>query len=420
MINKFNKEYLTKQQKQDIYNTLRLIDQEKDLLSKQVAFINESPTVLKDTATGNIVYPHTIYVGEREDPETGGFLPNYEHAVMDYDKFNAAINVVGNAYASSTEIDKAVHDPFYPQFQPYAPLFYESLAKQKLNPQAVGVAKADSMMTSQDFSTINIVTYAGALIARRRKAYPLVDAIQTEFTTDMVFPEVYEDPFQIDAEIGEGQKAKPKKPAFYKRQFVMKKSGTQIQWTDEMLKQGYIVNPLERSKAMITEGIRKVYEDKLLALLASASFSDISGELYTGYTNGRSDNNPLTKIQEAELAIYTADGTANTIVMSPKTLYLFLSNDNIKGQFGLQGLPGLDGVYSSPLMPGYRIIVDPNYPNTKLMIFDDSILKRKQGTVVVGTKRDIEDLTTKYIYFNFNTCYVTDVSKGKRLTGVTS
>lgn len=412
MWNNHNKQYLSKQEKQDLYKEFAGIQEAKELLNKKWAWINTSDKPIKDQLTGRIVLPHSVYVGDTVGPN-GSVAPSWEHHVMHYDRLADSLSVINNASASASEIDKARVSPFSSEFQRFIDLF----ASPGMGIQA---AEADSMITSQDFPTINITSYAGALVATQPKAYPLIDAFTTEFTTAMVFPEVYEDEFEIDYEIGEGQKPKPKKPAFHKTTFAMHKSGVELQWTDEALRQAFIIDPFEASRRMINEGVRKVYEKKILALLGSASITDIVGELYTGYTNGRSTNNPLTKIQEAELAIYTNNGRANLIVMSPKSWFNFLSNDNIRGQFTVQGLPGTDGAFASAATPGYRYIIDPEFENNKVMVMDDAILKRKQGPIIVGTIRDDESLTNKYVYFNFNTAYINNVAKARRITGVTA
>lgn len=410
--NNQNQKYLSKQEKQDLFREFAGIQEAKELLNKKWAWINTADKPIRDKETNKIVLPHSVYLGDKV-ASNGQVVPSWEHHVMDYTKLADSLAVINNASASATEIDKARVSPFSKEFQRFVDL---------LNAPGVGIqaAEADSMITSQDFPGINIISYAGALVATQPKAYPLINAFSTEFTTEMVFPEVYADDFEIDYEIGEGQKPKPKKPQFHKTTFTMHKSGVELQWTDEALRQAYIIDPFAESRRMINEGVRKVYEKKILALLGSASITDISGELYTGYTNGRSTYNPITKIQEAELAIYTADGRANLVVMSPKSWFLFLSNDNIRGQFNVQGLPGTDGAFSSAATPGYRYIIDPEYENTKLIIMDDSILKRKQGPIIVGTIRDDESLTNKYVYFNFNTAYINNVAKARRITGITS
>lgn len=378
-------------------------DTMKKYLNSKSVWYNPSETMLTDERTGRKVKPKTIYVGE--EAQNGAPIPTWEMPVLNVDKMveSAKVRQQGT-YASMTDIDKAKFDPYESEFQEPLKFYYDQLTS--------------SSMTSQDFSTINNATLTGTLLNNTMRQYAIQNACTVENTTDITFREYAVNRFQIEAEVGELSRTEPKKMAFTKQEFLMRKSQGEIQWSDEFLMQNYLFDPLALSRANMTSDAERIKAVKILLLLNE--FSDTGGNDLTAFvaSTNRSNYNPIRAVGLIRMTVeQTNYGRLDTAVLNPVTEADWLSNSFVRDLSGgntvLQSDPGTS---SLPGLTGLSVFVDPMVPTGVLHLYDKRYLIRKQGPVRTEQYRIPQLGANGLIYRDYNNAYIRDLATGATLT----
>lgn len=374
-------------------------------LNSKSCWVNPSETMLTDERTGRKVKPRTIYIGE--ESMNGAPLPTWEMPVVSLDKMveSAKVRKQGT-YASMTDIDKAKFNPYEPEFQESLKYYYDHLTS--------------ASMTSQDFATINNVTLTGTLVNNTMRQYSLQDACTVENTTDITFREYAVSRFQIEAEVGELSRTEPKKMAFTKTEFLMRKSQGEIQWSDEFLMQNYLFDPLALSRANMTSDAERIKALKILILLNA--FNDTSGNDMTAFVSNtnRSNYNPIRAVGLVRMAIeQTNYGKLNTAVINPVTEADWLSNSFVRDLSGGNQVLATDpGTSALPGLTGLQVYVDSIVPIGLLHLYDKNYVVRKQGPVRTEQYRIPQIGGNGLIYRDYNNCYIRDISTGATLVGL--
>lgn len=380
-------------------------DKMNSYLKSKSCWVNLSDTMLTDERTGRKVKPRTIYVGE--ESMNGAPLPTWEMPVLSLDKMNESAKVrKQGSYASMTDIDKAKFNPYEPEFQEPLKYYYDQLTS--------------ASMTSMDFPTINNVTLTGTLINNQMRQYSIQNACTTENTTDITFREYAVNRFQIEAEVGELSRTEPKKMAFTKQEFLMRKSQGEIQWSDEFLMQNYLFDPLALARANMTSDAERIKAVKILLLLNA--LNDIAGNdltVFVANTN-RSNYNPIRAVGQIRMTIeQTNYGRLNTAVLNPVTEADWLSNSFVRDLSGGNTVLSTDpGTSALPGLTGLQVFVDPLVPLGVLHLYDRAYIIRKQGPVRTEQYRIPQIGGNGLIYRDYNNCYIRDLSTGATLTGL--
>lgn len=376
----------------------------KYLFSKSCWF-NPSYTMLTDERTGRKVKPRTFYVGE--ESMNGAPLPTWEMPVMNIDKMakSAEVRNLGS-YASMTEVDKALYNPYEPEFHEALQHHYDNLTS--------------ASMTTQDFSTINNVNMTGNLINNTQRQYAVQNACTVENTTDITFREYAVNRFQIEAEVGELSRTEPKKMSFSKTEFLMRKSQGEIQWSDEFLMQNYLFNPLDLARANMTSDAERIKAVKVLLLLNA--WNDIAGNDLTVFVSNtnRSNYNPIRDVGKARMTIeQTNYGRIDTFVVNPITEADWLSNSFVRDLSGGMTVLKTDpGTSQLPGLTGISGYVDPMVPPGVLHLYDKRYLIRKQGPTRSEQYRIPQIGGNGLIYRDYNNVYIRDLSTGVTITGL--
>jgi hypothetical protein len=401
----FSNAFATKQAKMFAFSKMqRDASKLNNILSQRTTWINTSKKDLKDEKTGRRVKARTIYAGF--DNESA---PSWEYPALNIDKFAKAQAALASEEASSTEIDNALHDPFHPEFQ-------EEL---KYYNDMVTTEEAAAPMTSQDFPLLNNITIAGQVIINQLTQFPLLDAVQVENTTDLLFRRYTGTGFDLDAVVGELGTTDPKKMSFQRTEFYTRKSGGEIQWSDEHEMMNYFINPLQLARGQFTIGANKIKNNKIVKALSL--FTTVAGADVTLYTGEHSTNNPLLPIAAVRKTInYTNFGNVNTGVMNSSTLFAILSNTNIKGIQNTQGLVGENGArVTIPGVPGISIIIDESIANGNFYLFDNNLaLTRIQGPIRTEQYRLTREGGSGLVYRDWNDIQVRDLTKARVITGL--
>ena len=246
----------TKQQKMYAYAKIDSANKKSEnILKSDVTWINTSKKPMKDPHTGVIVKPRTIYAGKATDR-----YPSWDIPVANIDLLKKAHEVFSmGESASATEIDKALHDPYYPEFQ--EPLKY-------YNDVVLAEESAAAIHTSQDFPLMANVTIAGQVIIDQHTDFPLLNVVNVENTTELLFRRYRGYGFDIEALVGELATTEPKKMSFAKEEWYTRKSGGEIQWSDEHEMIDYFINPLQLARGQFAIAANKIKNNKVLKALA--------------------------------------------------------------------------------------------------------------------------------------------------------
>jgi hypothetical protein len=377
-----------------------------NILSQHTTWINTSKKDLKDEKTGRTVKARTIYAGFDNEQ-----APSWEYPALNIDKYAKAQAALASEEASSTEIDNALHDPFHADFQ--EPLKY-------YNDMVTATESAAAPMTSQDFPLLNNITIAGQVIINQLTQFPLLDAVNVENTTDLFFRRYLGTGFDLDSVVGEFGTTDPKKMSFTRQEFYTRKSGGEIQWSDEHEMMNYFINPLQLARGQFTIGANKIKNNKIVKALAL--FSTTAGADVTAYTGEHNTNNPLTPIATVRKLInYTNFGNVNIGILNSTTLFAILSNTNIRGIQNTQGLVGENGSRTTiPGVPGISIIVDESIADGKLYLFDKNLtMTRIQGPIRTEQYRLTREGGSGLVYRDWNDIQVRDLTKARTITGLT-
>jgi len=378
-------------------------DKTKAYLNSKSIWYNPSTTMLTDERTGRRVKPRTLYVGE--EAMNGAPIPTWEMPVMSIDKMAESAKVrMQGSYASMTDIDKAKYDPYEAEFQESLKYYYDMLSS--------------ASMTSQDFATLNNATLTGTLINNTQRQYAIQNACTVENTTDITFREYAVSRFQIEAEVGELSRTEPKKMAFTKQEFLMRKSQGEIQWSDEFLMQNYLFDPLALARANMTSDAERIKAVKILLLLNE--FSDTGGNDLTAFVSNtnRSNYNPIRAVGLIRMTVeQTNYGRLDTAVLNPVTESDWLSNSFVRDLSGGNTVLSSDpGTSALPGLTGLSVFVDPLVPTGVLHLYDRRYLIRKQGPVRTEQYRVPQIGANGLIYRDYNNCYIRDLATGATLT----
>lgn len=385
-----------------------------NILKAPVTWINTANKPLYDEKTGKTIKPRSIYAGL-----AGETVPTWEYPVANIDRLAARNKVLAmGETASSTEIDNAMHNAFYPEFQ--EPLKY-------MNDLYLSTESAAGAMTSQDFPIINNVTLSGQVLFEQQTQWPLVDLPGVENTTQLIFRRFLTTGFEIDGVVGELGTPENRKMAFTKQEFYTRKSGGAIQWSDEMEMQNYIISPLQLANQQFTIAAQKIKNQKVAAGLAA--LTTITGASVTAYTTDHSTNNPLTYIAQARKAInYTNFGNMDAGACNSLTYFNIISNTNIKGMGGTSGLlpmPSANqgsaspGAVQIPGLPNVPIIIDESLTDGNLYFVDRvKCLRRVQGPIRTEQYRMASSMGNGLVYFDFNDVQKLDINKGRNITSL--
>lgn len=378
-----------------------------NLLQQKTTWINTSKKDLRDERTGKKVKARTIYAGY--DNETH---PTWDYPAVNIDKLVKAKAVLDQGEsASNTEVDQALNDPFYPEFQ--EPLKY-------YNDVVLADESAAAIHTSQDFPLLNNITIAGQVIVNQLTQFPLLDAVNVENTTDLIFRRYLGTGFDLDALVGELGTTDPKKMSFTKQEWYTRKSGGEIQWSDEHEMMNYFINPLQLARGQFSIGANKIKNNKIVKALAA--FSTTAGADVTTFTGEHSTNNPLIPIATVRKLInYTNFGNVDTGVMNSTTYFAILSNTNIRGIQGTQGMVPENGArVTIPGVPGISIILDESVADGKFYLFDRALaLVRIQGPVRTEQYRLAREGGSGLVYRDWNDIQLRDLTKARTITGLT-
>jgi hypothetical protein len=377
------------------------------LLSQSTTWINTSKKDLKDANTGKKVKARTIYAGFNNETK-----PTWDYPAANIDKLVQAKALLDQGeYASATDVDKALNDPFYPEFQ--EPLKY-------YNDVVLAEESAAAIHTSQDFPLLNNITVAGQVIVNQLTQFPLLDAVNVENTTDLIFRRYNGVGFDLEAVVGELGTTEPKKMSFSKTEWYTRKSGGEIQWSDEHEMQNYFINPLQLARGQFSIGANKIKNNKILKALAQ--FSTTAGANLTTFTGEHSTNNPYTYFATVRKLInYTNFGNVNTGVMNSSTLFGILSNTYVKG--GVDNTQGLTPENGSrvnvPGLPGISFIIDESVTDGNVYLFDrEQALTRIQGPIRTEQYRLAREGGSGLVYRDWNDVQVRDLTKARTITGL--
>lgn len=381
-----------------------LRDRTKAYLNSKSCWVNLSDTMLT-AENGRKVKPRTVYIGE--EGVNGAPVPTWDMPVVNLDKMvkSAEVRKQGT-YASMTEIDKAMYNPYEPEFQETLKYYYDYLS--------------GASMTSQDFATINNVTLTGTLVNNQQRQYAIQNACTVENTTDITFREYGVNRFQIEAEVGELSRTEPKKMGFTKQEFLMRKSQGEIQWSDEFLMQNFLFDPLALARANMTSDAERVKAIKILLLITQ--YTNTSGNDLTAFvaSTNRSSYNPLRTIGTLRMTIeQTNYGRLDTAVLNPVTEADWLSNSFVRDlSGGNQVLTTDPGTGALPGLTGLSVFIDPLAPTGVIYLYDKRYLIRKQGPVRTEQYRIPQIGANGMIYRDYNTAYIRDTATGASLNAL--
>lgn len=407
MFNNFSNQFAEKQFKAFAYGKIHEANKTSKILEQSTTWINTAPKDLKDERTGRRVKARTIYAGV-----DGESYPKWDIPVANLDKMAEAKAVLDKGeYASSTEVDQALHNPFTDEFLP-ALTYY--------NDVVLAGESAAAPMTSQDFPLIQNVTVAGQVIVNQRTQFPLLGAVNVENTTDLIFRRYNAEGFEIDAIVGELGTTEPRKMKFSKTEFYTRKSGGEIQWSDEHEMQNYFINPLQLARGQFSIGADKIKNDKIVAALGQ--FTETAGASLLTFTNDHNTNNPYTYFATVRKLInYTNMGNLNQGAMSSTTLFAILGNTYVKGIYDTQGLPPTDGAtVQIPGIPNISFTIDEALTDGRVYLWDrQAALTRIQGPVRTEQYRLAREGGSGLVYRDWNDVQVRDLTKARYISGLT-
>lgn len=377
-----------------------------NILQQTTTWINTSKTDLKDKDTGKKVKARTIYAGFNNETK-----PTWDYPAANIDKLVKAKALLDQGEsASTTDIDNALNDPFYPEFQ--EPLKY-------YNDVLMAEESAGAIHTSQDFPLLTNITVAGQVIVNQLTQFPLLDIVNVENTTDLIFRRYNATGFDIESVVGELGTTEPKKMAFSKTEWYTRKSGGEIQWSDEHEMQNYFINPLQLARGQFAIGANKIKNNKILKALAQ--FSTTAGANLTTFTGEHSTNNPYTYFATVRRLInYTNFGNVDTGAMNSNTYFGILSNTNVRGVQGTQGMVGENGSrVQIPGVPGISFVLDESLTDGNVYVFDKNLtLTRIQGPIRTEQYRLAREGGSGLVYRDWNDVQVRDLTKARTITGL--
>ncbi len=377
-----------------------------NILQQTTTWINTSKTDLKDKETGKKVKARTIYAGFNNETK-----PTWDYPAANIDKLVKAKALLDQGEsASTTDIDNALNDPFYPEFQ--EPLKY-------YNDVLMAEESAGAIHTSQDFPLLTNITVAGQVIVNQLTQFPLLDIVNVENTTDLIFRRYNATGFDIESVVGELGTTEPKKMAFSKTEWYTRKSGGEIQWSDEHEMQNYFINPLQLARGQFAIGANKIKNNKILKALAQ--FSTTAGANLTTFTGEHSTNNPYTYFATVRRLInYTNFGNVDTGAMNSNTYFGILSNTNVRGVQGTQGMVGENGSrVQIPGVPGISFVLDESLTDGNVYVFDRNLtLTRIQGPIRTEQYRLAREGGSGLVYRDWNDVQVRDLTKARTITGL--
>lgn len=382
-------------------------EQMRDVLKSPVVYAYQGKQDRIDERTGIRVKARSLYAGTNPNSN----VPDWKYPVANIDKLAKSQQVLAmGETASSTEIDKAMHDPYYEEFQ--EPLKY-------YNDYLLETESAAAVHTSQDFPLLQNTNITGEVIIEQQTEFPLLNLVSVENTTSLVFRRYEGTGFDIEALVGEGGETEAKKMSFTKAEYYVRKSGGEIQWTDEHEMQEYFINPLQIAQGQFSIAASKVKHDKMLK--AIDQLGTVTGADITAYSGEHHTNNPYDYIATARKYInYTHFGNMNVGACSAKTLFKILSNQYVKGINNTQGLTGENGSRATiPGVSGVSFIIYDGLTDGKLYLLDsDKALKRIQGIVRTEQYRLQRIGGNGLVYRDWNDCQVRDLDKGRVITSL--
>lgn len=383
------------------------VEKLRDILKSNVVYAFTGHQDQIDARTGKRVKARSLYAGVNSKSN----IPDFEYPVANIDKLAKAKEVLAKGEtASTTEIDKALHDPYYPEFQ--EPLKY-------YNDMLLDTESGASSHTSQDFPLLNNTAITGEVVIEQHTSFPILDIAAVENTTSLIFRRYEGTGFDIESIVAEGGETEPKKMSFTKQEFYTRKSGGEIQWTDEHEMQDYFINPLQIARGQFAIAANKVKANKMVKALGE--LTEESGADLTTFTNDHNTNNPYDEIAVVRKAInYTNFGNMNRAACNSATLYALLSNTHVKGLFGTQGLVGENGSgFTIPSVPGVTGVVDESLSDGVIYFLDsERAIRRIQGIIRTEQYRLARIGGNGLVYRDWNDVQVRDKDKGRRLTGL--
>ena len=377
-----------------------------NILQQSTTWINTSKTDLKDKETGKRVKARTIYAGFNNETK-----PTWDYPAANIDKLvkSKALLDQGES-ASSTEINQALNEPFYPEFQEPLKYFNDVLMQEET---------AGAIHTSQDFPLLTNIVVAGQVIVNQLTQFPLLETVNVENTTDLIFRRYLGQGFDLESIVGELGTTEPKKMSFTKQEWYTRKSGGEIQWSDEHEMQNYFINPLQLARGQFSIGANKIKNNKILK--AMAQFSTTAGANLTTFTGEHSTNNPYTYFATVRKLInYTNFGNVDTGALNSSTYFGILSNTNVRGVQGTQGMVGQNGAsVTIPGVPGINFVIDESLTDGNVYLFDKSLaLTRIQGPIRTEQYRLAREGGSGLVYRDWNDVQVRDLTKARTITGL--
>lgn len=379
----------------------------KNVVKSKIVYAYQGKQDAIDQRTGIKVKARSLYAGTNPDTD----IPDWEHPVANIDKLAKAKAVIAQGEtASTTEIDKALHNPYYPEFEEIAKAYNQAL---------LSTESAAAVHTSQDFPVLQNVNVTGEVIIEQQTEFPLLDLVAVENTTSLVFRRYNGEGFDIEALVAEGGETSPKKMKFSKQEWYTRKSGGEIQWTDEHELQEYFINPLQLAQGQFSIAAAKVKQDKLFKVLGTLQTQ--AGGNVTAWEDDHQEINPLNYFALVRKFInFTNYGKMDIGAMSSKTLFAILSNNNIKGITGTQGLTGESGSRATiPGLPGVSFIIYDGLDDGKVYLLDSQkAIKRIQGIVRTEQYRLPRIGGNGLVYRDWNDVQKRDNNKAKVITGL--
>jgi hypothetical protein len=349
-------------------------------------------------------------------------VPDYSDPALDMRKARE-LNEKAAKDPSSTNIDKAINDPWYNDFWYNQALQHADIIKNGEEvPNAPGVfikRAAGGIMTTTDSPAINTINVSQAIQGMRVQDYILVNAIDQESTPNLTLSIDQWNGFTVYQDIAEADSTFQQKGNFTRKTFGLKKDVGHIGISDE----ARLVpdrNIWDYHVRHVGQEMFKVKNIKVAIELLTAGIT-AGGTDWAAKTNGISDQDPIGQIRVAAKVIEANGGRVSRIVSGSDPLTDFQGNTNIKGPN--EPVPGLNygtRVTQNAHLPGIQWYADELATQTGIILFDPEAIKLLQGPVRTAMYRNEDRGIDGYITRDFNRVATIDDTLIRRLTGVSA
>lgn len=360
-----------------------------------------NPATTQTKVDGQILRPQTIYIGE------SGQKPTWEEPVLDMKQYELANKLY---LEGKIDDDRLKHSPWIGSEWQDRVARYLTALKDPYRSAAV--------ITSDDFSAINVINVLAEVIGTEQRTYILEQAVTRQNTPNLTVSIDAWTGFNASGDVDEGVEVFTKKGSMTRTEYGLKKDAAAIAITDEAIMRAD--RDIYRQHIdHLTYDMKRVKAQKIATELESAT--DVSSADWGALTGTVSTTNPLDAIGTVQDLIEANGGRADTAASANRVYRDFAGNTFVKGpQAPFPNVEAGNKIIANAGGTGLTWYIDNLKTNTLVTIYDKRAVLLLQGPVRSAQYRIEAKGIDSYIVRDWNACKLVRPELARDLVSVSA